>query len=111
MAFPTSVNNQVTDAVTQSNVKVIGEAPAMAMGSLYQTMAHSTNILFENAVSSQQQGNSLALASANMGTMQIYSLDTTAGAGATEKIAQTGVADTLTSLLTVLRSFPSGTRA
>ncbi len=105
MAFPTAVNDQITDAVTQSNVKVIGEAPAMAMGSIYQTMAHSTGILFENAVSAQQQQNVLALASANMGTMQIYSLDTTAGAGATEKVAQTGVADTLTSLLTVMRAF------
>jgi hypothetical protein len=76
MAFPTALNDQVTDAVTQSNVKVIGEAPAMALGNLYQTMAHSTGILFENAVSAQQQQNTLALAAANMGIMQIYSLDT-----------------------------------
>ncbi|MBB3848935.1 hypothetical protein FHT14_002390 [Xanthomonas arboricola] len=55
MAFPTSVNNQINDAVTQSNVKVIGEAPAMAMGTIYQSMAHSTGILFQNAVSVQQQ--------------------------------------------------------
>ncbi|MCO3897341.1 R body protein RebB-like protein, partial [Pseudomonas aeruginosa] len=50
MSFPTAVNNQITDAVTQSNVKVIGEAPAMALGSIFQTMAHSTGILFENSV-------------------------------------------------------------
>jgi len=37
--------------------------------------------------------------------MQIYSLDTTATAGASEKIGQTGVADNLTSLLTVLNAF------
>jgi hypothetical protein len=107
MTFPTSVNNQITDAVTQSNVKVIGEAPAMAMGSIYQTMAHSTGILFENAVSAQQQQNTLSQAAANQGVMQIYTLDTTAAAGATEKIAQTGVADNLTSLLTVLSAFRS----
>ncbi len=99
------VNNQITDAVTQSNVKVIGEAPAMAMGSVYQTMAHSTGILFENAVSAQQQQNTLAQASTNMGVMQIYSVDTAADAGASEKIGQLGVADNLTSLLTVLKSF------
>ncbi|MCR3859464.1 RebB family R body protein, partial [Pseudomonas aeruginosa] len=51
MSFPTAVNDQITDAVTQSNVKVVGEAPAMALGTIYQTMAHSTGILFENAVS------------------------------------------------------------
>ncbi|OHX12590.1 RebB family R body protein [Chromobacterium sphagni] len=105
MAFPTSVNNQITDAVTQSNVKVLGEAPAMAMGSIYQTMAHSTGILFENSVSAQQQQNTLAQAAANMGVMQIYSMNTMAGAAATEKVAQGGVADNLTSLLTVLQSF------
>ncbi|MCF7222277.1 RebB family R body protein [Marilutibacter chinensis] len=105
MAFPTSVNDQITDAVTQSNVKVVGEAPAIAMSSIYQTMAHSTGILFENAVSAQQQQNTLSQAAANQGVMQIYTLDTTAAAGATEKVAQTGVADNLTSLLTVLNAF------
>ncbi|MFC6841695.1 RebB family R body protein [Xanthomonas theicola] len=105
MAFPTAVNDQITDAVTQSNVKVIGEAPAFAMASIYQSMAHSTGILFENAVSAQQQQNTLAQAAANQGVMQIYSLDTAAAAGATEKIAQTGVSDNLTSLLTVLNAF------
>ena len=74
MSFPTAVNNQITDAVTQSNVKVIGEAPAMALGSIFQTMAHSTGILFENSVAAQQQQNALALAASNMGVMQILSL-------------------------------------
>ncbi|WP_434633105.1 RebB family R body protein [Chromobacterium sp. CV08] len=72
MAFPTAVNNQITDAVTQSNVKVLGEAPAMAIGSIYQTMAHSTGILFENAVSAQQQQNALAQAASNQGVTQFY---------------------------------------
>lgn len=34
-AFPTAVNSQITDSVTQANVKVVGEAPAMAMGNLF----------------------------------------------------------------------------
>jgi len=105
MSFPTSVNDQITDAVTQSNVKVLAESPAMAMGTIYQTMAHSTGILFENAVSAQQQQNTLAQAASNMGVMQIYSMNTMAGAAATEKVSQGGIADNLTSLLTVLQSF------
>ncbi|AJC44495.1 RebB family R body protein [Xanthomonas sacchari] len=108
MAYPTAVNNQITDAVTQSNVKVIGEAPAFAMGSIYQSLAHSSGILYENAVAAQQQQNTLAQAANNMGVMQVYSVDTTAAAGASEKIAQTGVADNLTSLMTVLQAFQSG---
>ncbi|QNH16044.1 RebB protein [Xanthomonas sp. GW] len=109
MAYPTAVNNQITDAVTQSNVKVIGEAPAFAMGSIYQSLAHSSGILYENAVASQQQQNTLAQAANNQGVMQIYSLDTTAAAGASEKIGQTGVSDNLTSLMTVLQAFKGGT--
>ncbi|PPT19973.1 RebB family R body protein [Xanthomonas arboricola] len=108
MAFPTSVNDQITDAVTQSNVKVIGEAPAMAMGTIYQSMAHSTDILFQNAVSAQQQQNTLPQAATNQGVMQIYSLDTTASAADVEKITQASVADNLTSLLTVLNAFNTG---
>ncbi|GAB2800431.1 RebB family R body protein [Dyella kyungheensis] len=102
-----TVNSQITDAVTQTNVKVVAEAPAMAMGSIYQTMAHSTGILFENAVAAQQQQNSLSQAAANQGVMQIYSLDTTATGAASEKVAQGGVADNLTSLLSVLNAFRS----
>ena len=105
MAIPTAVNDQITDAVTQANVKVLAESPAMAMGAIYQTMAHSTGILFENAVSAQQQQNTLTQASTNQGVMQIYSMGTMADAAATEKVGQGGIADNLTSLLTVLQSF------
>lgn len=111
MAFPTAVNDQITDSVTQSNVKVIAESPAFAMSSIYQSLAHSTGILFENAVAAQQQQNTLAMAATNQGIMQIYSLDTTAAAGATDKVAQTGVADNLTSLLTVLNAMRNPTPA
>ena len=33
------VNEQVTDAVTQTNVKVVAESPSMAMSMVYQAMA------------------------------------------------------------------------
>ncbi len=105
MATPTAVNDQITDAVTQSNVKVIGEAPAMAMGTIFQAMAHSTAILFQNGVSAQQQQNTLSQAAANQGVMQIYTVDTTASAGATEKVAQSGVADNLSGLMTVMGAY------
>lgn len=99
-----TVNEQVTDAVTQSNVKVLGEAPAFTMGSIYQSMAHSTGILFENAIAAQQQQDTLAQAAANQGVMQIYSLDTTAAAGATESVAHNGMADDIRHLTVVLHA-------
>ncbi len=99
------VNNQITDAVTQANVKVVGEAPAVAIGNLYQTMAHSTGITLENAISAHQQQNALAQAATTQGAAQLYSMDTTAAAAAPKK---GGVSDNLTSLLTVLNAFKGG---
>ena len=67
MATPTAVNDQITDSVTQANVKVVGEAPATAMANLYQTTAHALSISFQNSVASQQQQNTLAQASVTTG--------------------------------------------
>lgn len=92
------------EEVQQLNAFVSKNA-AINVGQVYQSMAHATGILFQNAVSSQQQQNTLAQAATNQGVMQIYSLDTTAAAGATEKVLQSGVSDNLTSLLTVLKAF------
>ncbi len=60
MAFPTAVNNQITDSVTQANVQVLGDAASMALGSLYQTTAHAIGLAALNATSNQQQVNILA---------------------------------------------------
>ncbi|MDQ1161814.1 hypothetical protein QE422_002182 [Chryseobacterium sp. SORGH_AS 447] len=75
-----TVNPQITDAVTQTNVKVVAEAPAMALGNVYQTAAHSTGLMFENAVNNQNQQNILGQAATTQGVMQIYSFDTVADA-------------------------------
>jgi hypothetical protein len=104
MAYPTPVNDQITDAVTQSNVKVLGDAPAMAMGTIYQSLAHSTGILFENATSAQQQLGITAQAATNQGVIQIYSMDTMAGAVATGKVGQSDVPDNMLALLSALKA-------
>jgi hypothetical protein len=83
---PTTVNPQITDAVTQTNVKVLGEAPAMAMGSLYQTMAQSLGILMQNAVSAQQSMNTISQAATTQGVALIYSVDTASDAASTKEI-------------------------
>jgi hypothetical protein len=104
MADVTAINSQITDAVTQSNVKVLGDSPAMAMGAIFQSLAHSTGILYENAVSSQQQLAIAAQAATNQGVIQVYSIDSMAGAVATGKVAQSDTPDTLLALLTALRA-------
>ncbi|UTX50885.1 RebB family R body protein [Chryseobacterium sp. MA9] len=80
------VNEQITDAVTQSNVKVVAESPAVALSNVYQTAAHSTGIMFENAVSTQNQQNIVNQAATTQGIAQIYSLDTIADAVSMAKI-------------------------
>ena len=67
------VNPQVTDSVTQANTKVLGDAPAMAMGSVYQSLAHSTGLLYENAVNAQQQANVAAQAATTLGVSILLS--------------------------------------
>jgi phospholipase C len=58
----------------------------MAMGALYQTMAHSLGILMENAVTAQQNMNVIAQAATTQGVNMIYSVDTAAASAATSKI-------------------------
>jgi hypothetical protein len=51
--MPLSVNAQVTDAITQSNVKVVGESPAQAMGVALQALSQTTGLAMSNATSTQ----------------------------------------------------------
>lgn len=90
MAFPTSVNNQITDSVTQANVEVLGDAPAVAMGNLFQATAQALGNAAHNATTAQQQTNTMAQAATTQGVAMLYSLDTAAAGIATEKILQSG---------------------
>jgi hypothetical protein len=70
MADNTPVNGQVTDAVTQTNVKVLGEAPAQSMALVYQSMAHSISLAMQNAQQAQgglqQIGNAVTSSAVTM---------------------------------------------
>ena len=70
MAQETPVNAQITDAVTQNNVKVLAEAPAQAMALVYQTAAHSLALAMENAQQAQgglqQIGNAVTASAVTM---------------------------------------------
>ena len=66
MAYPTAVNNQITDAVSQSNVKVLGDAPALAVAQLYQATSQALSLAAHNAAAAQQQAATLAQAVTSM---------------------------------------------
>ena len=86
MAYPTAVNSQITDSVTQANVKVLGDAPAIAMGNLFQATAQALANAAHNATSAQQQSNIAAQAATTMGVATLYSIDTASTGVATKDI-------------------------
>ncbi|MCJ9429361.1 RebB family R body protein [Kordiimonas marina] len=107
MAVPTAVNGQITDSVTQSNVEVLGNAPAMGMSATYQSLGHSIGLMFENAVGNQQQLAIAGQAATNQGVIQVYSFNTMAGATAASKIAQSDTPDTMMSMMSALKATQS----
>jgi len=100
VAFPTAVNSQITDSITQANVSVLGEAPALALSNLYQASAQAFALMMQNAANAQQQTNITAQAVTTQGVVVLYS---TASAEAA-KLAQSDVPDNLLELLTALRA-------
>ena len=69
----TTVNGQITDAITQTNVSVLGNAPAVSMGSLYQTISNSAAMAAANAVYAQQQGNVTYQSASTVGVQRLLS--------------------------------------
>jgi hypothetical protein len=54
MADETTVNSQITDAVTQVNASVNGSSEALARAMANQIMAHAVSVAIQNAVAQQQ---------------------------------------------------------
>ena len=86
MAFPTAVNSQITDSITQANTKVLGDAPAVAMGNLFIATSQALSNAAHNATTSQQQSNITAQAATTQGVSTLYSIDTASTGVATAKI-------------------------
>jgi len=86
MAFPTHVNSQITDSITQANTQVLGDAPAVAMGNLYQATAQALANAAHNATMAQQQMYVTAQAATTQGVALLYSLDTATTGIAVKKI-------------------------
>ncbi|SMH58612.1 RebB family R body protein [Azospirillum agricola] len=94
MAFPIAVNSQITDSVTQANVKVLGDSPAIAMGNLLaaasgQALADAANNAaqsFATMVEWQRTLAAQATFATGIGVATLYSLDTVSDAVATARI-------------------------
>ena len=90
MAYPTHVNDQITNSITQANTKVLGDAPAIAMGNLYQATAQALANAAHNATNAQQQSYVTAQAATTAGVTTLYALDTATTGIATEDILKSG---------------------
>jgi len=105
MAYPTTVNAQITDAVTQANVKVIADAPAQAMATVYQLLAQTVGLSIQNSVANQQNNNTIDTSVTTQGVNLLYTLPVASDArGTTEIFSGNALAETLADLKATLQS-------
>jgi len=64
----------ITESISAVNTQVVGMAPSIAMGNLYQAAAQATGTALLNCTSAQQNGNSLAEAISATGAKFIMQL-------------------------------------
>lgn len=106
MADITAVNSQITDAVTQANVKVLADAPAQALGTVYQVMAQTVGLSMQNAVANQQNMNTIDTGVTTQGVNLLYSMPVAAGARGTNEIfSGNALAETIADLKATMQSF------
>jgi hypothetical protein len=75
MAETGLVNTQITDAVTQANVKVVAEAPSMAMATVYQMLGQAVGLTMQNASAAQNQMQSVSTAAIGKVVEMIISIN------------------------------------
>lgn len=86
MAFPTAVNGQITDSITQANTKVLGDAPAVAMGNLYIATSQALSNAAHNATNNYQQSYVTTQASTTQAVATLLGVDTASSGAATARI-------------------------
>ena len=102
MAEPTNVNGAITDAVTQANVKVLADSPAMSLSNLYQTVSQSLSLSVQNAVTLQQQTNILHQATTTQGVNLLYTVGTAAVGMAASETLESDTSDNLVNMLSAV---------
>ena len=108
MAKDTPVNSQITDAVPQSNLAVLGNAPAQSMATAYQMLAQSAGVAMQNAVANQQNMNTIDSAIVSQGISMLFNLDGAADAGSTREMlvneSNSEILETLKTIISDLKT-------
>ena len=97
------VNSQITGAIAQTNLSVLGDAPSEAMAILYQKMAHSVGLALQNVIAQQQHSYSIHNAITIAASKQLLSSDPAAAAKASQDlIAGSAIPENLAALQAVV---------
>lgn len=72
MAFPTAVNDQITDSITQPNVTSIASVPGNLSNLSLSNLVSNTNLSQQSALANQQAMNSLNLALLSQLTSPVF---------------------------------------
>jgi hypothetical protein len=78
MTYPTAVNDQITDSITQVNTAVLGSAPGLTMGGLFQATGQAISNIASNGSTAQQNSNVTGQAATTTGVAMIYGIDVAA---------------------------------
>lgn len=88
--MPNYVNEAITDSVTQVNTKVLGDAPASAMGNLMMTTSQALAISAQNLTTGQQQANVMWQAATVQGINALMNTGNTVTGTVSEQIIDCG---------------------
>jgi len=86
----TTVNEQITDSVTQVNTKVLGDTPAMAMGNLYTAIGMALSNAGNNATSAQQHAGITMQAATVQGVNSLGAIGSAVLGRAAEAVVEKG---------------------
>lgn len=85
-----TVNEQITDSITQTNTKVLGDLPAMAMGNFYASMGAALSNASMNATTAQQQAGITMQAATVQGVNSLTAIGSAVLGRAAEEIVEKG---------------------
>ncbi|BFT29936.1 hypothetical protein D210916BOD24_11120 [Alteromonas sp. D210916BOD_24] len=73
MSQPTNINGAIVESISDTNASTTAVAPAMALGSMYQTIGNSVAMAAANAVYAQQQGWMTSQSAGTLGVTKLFS--------------------------------------
>ena len=99
-------NGQITDAVTQTGVSVLGDAASLGMASQYLAGAHAAGLSIQNATAQQRQGNTLGRATTAQAAVRLLTLGPAQAARASkETLGRHSLLTEIASLTAIARRF------